>query len=106
MARAAQLLREESFDLIVCTIVFDESRIFDLLRLAKSRPEWQRIPFICARVRRHIINSGPDLEGVAFTCRILGAVAFLNITDYQVDPEREMREGIERFLGTTPPIDP
>src|SRR5436305_1787477 len=27
-------------DLIVCTVFFDESRMFDSLRLAKSKPEW------------------------------------------------------------------
>jgi CheY-like chemotaxis protein len=102
MAQAEQFLRERSFDLIICTIVFDESRMFDFLRLAKSRREWQRIPFVCARLRRHILDSPLSLEGVAFTCQALGAVAFLNITDYPVDdPEREMRDAIERFLDTT-----
>src|SRR5439155_5807876 len=51
MAQAEQLLGERTFDLIICTIVFDESRMFDLLGLAKSRLEWQGIPFVCARVR-------------------------------------------------------
>src|SRR5688500_14398082 len=55
MAQAEQLLRERTFDLILCTIVFDESRMFDLLRLAKSRPEWQPIPFVAARVRSHVL---------------------------------------------------
>src|SRR3954469_25236068 len=57
MAQGEQLLRERTFDLIICTIVFDESKMFDFLRLAKSRPEWQRIPFICARVRAHVLRS-------------------------------------------------
>jgi hypothetical protein len=106
MAQAEQYLRERSFDLIICTIVFDESRMFDFLRLAKSRREWQRIPFVCARVRRHILNSPFALQGIAFTCQALGAVAFLNITDYQGDPEREMRAAIERLLDTTARRDP
>src|SRR5207302_11513103 len=57
MAQGEQLLRERAFDLIICTIVFDESKMFDFLRLAKSTLEWQRIPFICARVRAHILRS-------------------------------------------------
>jgi CheY-like chemotaxis protein len=101
MAQAEQLLRERTFDLIICTIVFDESRMFDLLRLAKSRPEWQRIPFACARVRGHVLRSLIAREGVAFTCRALGAEAFLDIADYQMDPEREMGDAIERLLDTT-----
>jgi DNA-binding NtrC family response regulator len=100
MTQAEQFLRERTFDLIVCTILFDESRMFDLLRLAKSRREWQRIPFVCTRVRRHILDSPIALQAVAFTCQALGAVAFLNSADYQVNLEREMREAIEQLLDT------
>jgi len=102
MAQAEQILHERTFDLIICTIVFDESRMFDLLRLVKSRPEWQRMPFVAARVRPHILRSTTALRGAAFTCGALGAKAFLDIADYQADPEREMREAIERILATTP----
>ena len=101
MAQAEQFLRERTFDLIICTIVFDESKMFDLLRHAKSSPEWQRIPFVCARVRGHVLRSPTALEAAAFTCRELGAAAFLDIAAYQVEPEREMRHAIEGFLDTT-----
>ena len=101
MAQAEQFLHQGTFDLIICTIVFDESRIFDFVRLAKSRPEWQRIPFVAARVRSYILRSPTALRGTAFTCATLGAEAFMDIADYQVDPEREMREAIERLLDKT-----
>ena len=101
MVQAKQFLREGTFDLIICTIVFDESKMFDLLQLAKSRPEWQRIPFVAARVRPHILRSPTALRDAAFTCRTLGAEAFLDIADYRVDQERKMREAIERLLDTT-----
>ena len=105
LAQAEQLLRERPFDLIVCTVFFDESRMFDLLRLAKSRPEWQRIPFVCTRLRRHVLDAPIAREGVAFTCAALGAAAFLDVADYPADPEREMRAAIERLLGTAPRAD-
>jgi hypothetical protein len=101
MAQAEQLLRMRTFDLIICTVVFDESKMFDLLRLAKSRLEWQRIPFVGARVRAHILRSPTSVEAAAFTCRTLGAEAFLDIADYQVDPERGMRDAVERLLKPT-----
>jgi hypothetical protein len=101
MAQAEQFLHERTFALIICTIVFDESKLFDLLRLAKSKPEWQRIRFVAARVRSHILRSPTVLRAAAFTCGALGAEAFLDIADYQVDPEREMREAIEQFLDTS-----
>ena len=75
--------------------------MFDLLRLAKSRPEWQQIPFVCARVRDHVLRSPTALQAAAFTCRTLGGDGFLDIADYRVDPEREMRDAIERLLDTT-----
>ena len=106
MARAEQFLRERTFGLIICTIVFDESKMFDLLQLAKSTPEWQRIPFVAARVRPHILRSPTAVRDAAFTCGTLGAEAFLDIADYQVDAEREMREAIERLLDTTSRRDP
>ena len=99
MAQAEQLLRERAFDLIICTIVFDESKMFDLLQLAKSTPAWRGIPFVGARVRAHIFRSPTALRDVGFTCGTLGAEAFLDIADYQVDPERELREAIERVLA-------
>jgi CheY-like chemotaxis protein len=105
MAQAEELLGERTFDLVICTIAFDESKMFDLLRLTKSRREWQRIPFVGARVRAHILRSPTALEAAAFTCRALGAEAFLDIADYQVDPEREMRGAIERLLDPTSPRD-
>ena len=41
MAQAEQFLHERTFDLIIGTIVFDESRMFDLLRLVKGGlPYW------------------------------------------------------------------
>ena len=101
MAQAEQFLGERTFDLIICTLVFDESKMFDLLRLAKSRPEWQRIPFVGARVRAYILRSPTTLEAAAFTCRESGAAAFLDIANYRVEPEREMRDAIEGFLDTT-----
>jgi CheY-like chemotaxis protein len=102
MEQAAQFLREQSFDLILCTIVFDESRMFELLKLAKSNPQWRGIPFACARIRAYIMRSPAALRATAFTCRELGAEAFLDMADYSVDPEREMRGAIERLLDTSP----
>jgi CheY-like chemotaxis protein len=99
MAQAEQFLRERTFDLILCTIVFDESKMFDLLQLAKSRPEWQRIPFVGARVNTRVLRSPTGLKSAAFTCGALGAAAFLDIADYQAEPEREMRDALEGLIA-------
>jgi hypothetical protein len=98
MRQAEKFLRKQTFDLIVCTVAFDESRMFDFLRLVKSTAEWQRIPFVCARARLQILRSPIAMEAVKFTCRALGAVAFVDIGDYRSDPEGEMRKAIEGFI--------
>jgi hypothetical protein len=98
MDEAERFLDRSSFALIICTIVFDDSRMFDFLRLAKSNAKWRKIPFICARVRRNTLSSEIALEAVGFTCRELGAVAFLDIGSFKSAPEREMRDAIEQFL--------
>jgi hypothetical protein len=99
LAQAEQSLRQQNLDMIICTIVFNESKMFDLLRLAKSKPESQRIPFVGARVRLNLLLSPDSLRAAAVTCAAMGAEAFLNITDFQTNPEQEMREAIERFLN-------
>ena len=90
-SKAEQMLRNRSFDLIVCTVFFDESRMFDLLRMAKSTPDWQCIPFVCARLRPHVLETSITREAVAFTCKAMGAAAFLDVTDcpYPMDTDRE-----------------
>lgn len=98
MGEAEWFLGRQTFALIVCTISFDDSRMFDFLRLAKAKAKWQKIPFVCARVRRTTLTSEIALEAVAFTCRELGAAAFVDIGHYKTAPEREMREAIEHFL--------
>ena len=103
--QAEQCLTRGTFDRIICTLVFDDSRMFDLLRFVKSKVAWQRIPFVCARLRRHVLDSPPVLAGVAASCKALGAAAFLDIADYHVDPQREMRDAIERLLDTAPRTD-
>jgi hypothetical protein len=99
MAQASRLLQTRTFELILCTIVFDESRMFDLLTLAKSKTEWQQIPFVGARVRAHLYRKAATLKAAATTCREMGAAAFLDIADYKLEPERQMREAIEGFLA-------
>jgi CheY-like chemotaxis protein len=101
LAQALKLLSERSFDLVICTIAFDETRMLELLGFAKANPEWKSTPFICARVRHGIVSSPSARKAVAFTCRQLGAAAFLDVADYPVDAERGMREAIEAILQTS-----
>jgi CheY-like chemotaxis protein len=99
MTQAESFLQKRTFDLIICTMVFDESRMFDFLRLAKSKTEWRRIPFVCARVRAQVLQSPLAVEAVDFTCRALGAATFLDIAAFGANPEGKMRKAIEQILA-------
>jgi CheY-like chemotaxis protein len=98
MSQAERLLDTQSFDLIICTVVFDDSRMLDFLRSVKAKDGVKHIPFVCARLRPSLIISRISLEAVAFTCRALGAVGFLDMADYKHAPDRQFRSAIERFL--------
>src|SRR5207253_2466106 len=94
MVKAERILRKEKFDLIVCTVLFDESRMLDLLRFAKSRTQSESTPFVCVRVRTSVIAAPIAVEAVGIASRALGAAAFVDVPAYRVNPEREMRNEI------------
>lgn len=98
MRQAQHFLEHETIDLIVCTIVFDESRMFNLLRLVKSHRKWKRIPFACCKVRPKLLDYPIALEGVQIACKAMGAAAFLDVENYDDDAEERLREDIERLL--------
>lgn len=75
LPEAAKLLAQE-IDVIVCTIHFHESRMFDLLRLAKSaRPD---TPFICCRVL-HTRLEKHGIAAVRVAALAQGAAAYLDL---------------------------
>jgi len=49
LATARNLL-SSTYELIVATTCFDESRMFDLLRYCKAHPDSQMIPFVAMRI--------------------------------------------------------
>jgi CheY-like chemotaxis protein len=99
MSKAERILRNETFDLIICTVLFDESRMLDLLRFAKSRPQSRAIPFACVRARTQVLANAIAVEAVDIASRALGAATFINVPAYRVNPERELRNEIEQLLG-------
>lgn len=99
MTEAEQLLHVHTdFDQIICTVLFEESRMFDFLRTVQSKRKWRQIPFVCARIRPTSIDIPIAVEGVAIASRALGAVDFLNATDYKDDPDKQLREALEKLL--------
>lgn len=64
-------------DLILCGLHFDDSRMFDLLRLAKATPATREIPFICYRDLDTQL-ARPILEGMEIAAKANGALTFVD----------------------------
>jgi CheY-like chemotaxis protein len=75
LAAALRLLEGEAFDAILCSIHFDESRMFDLLR------EWRQLapgtPFICCQIV-HSPLSPSVIRGMLTSARSLGCSGFVD----------------------------
>lgn len=81
MDEAQRALEREAFDLVVVTVHFDESRMFDLLRYLQSSGRHRGRPVVC--VRSHHFNSPTiTIEGLEIAAKTLGATLFLDLTWY------------------------
>lgn len=65
-------------DLIVASVDFDESRMFDLLRMAKADARFRSLPFLCVRALEGDLPPALS-EGLDIACKALGAVAFIDL---------------------------
>ena len=61
-----------SVDLILCSVQFDESRMFELLAAAKSSPRTRSIPFMCFRHLDSVLRPA-SFRGLEIACRAYGA---------------------------------
>src|SRR5262249_19590094 len=95
---ATSLLKDASFDLIVCTMLFDESRMLDLLRLVKREKQTQSIPFVCVRIVETKLDDPRLLKSLQASCSALGAAGFFDFHQYKFDPELQLVNDIESCL--------
>ena len=74
---AVTLLRSGAeIDLILCGIYFGQTRMFDLLRVA--RQEFPQVPFVCCRIGDTEIPQ-VTVEAVAIAAQSMGAAGFINL---------------------------
>jgi hypothetical protein len=90
---AVSLLRK-GVDLLVCGIHFDDSRMFDLLRLAKADPSIRAIPFLCFWDMDSELTL-PIFESLQIACQTLGAVELID--RFQMKLRFGSGEADERF---------
>jgi CheY-like chemotaxis protein len=81
---AVAALEQQDFDLIVCGVHFDNGKLYDFLKAAKSHPNSSSVPFV-------VVDSGaiphyPSLhQSVEIACGVLGAAAVLPLTKWRQD---------------------
>jgi hypothetical protein len=87
MLQARVALQGDGIDAILCSVHFDESRMFDLLDFARRAVPGT--PFICCRI---LYSPLADcvLEGIVHAAEIKGALGFI---DYN---EMQRRDGTSR----------
>jgi DNA-binding NtrC family response regulator len=97
--QAMRALAQQDFELLVISVHFDDSRMFDLLREARTDARNRDIPIVCVREPRHGFTaiSSHTLE---VTCRALDANLFLDLASLNDDAQRAaaLRAAIEGLL--------
>lgn len=77
-AEAAAALDKNKINLIVCGLHFEQSRMFDFLRIVQADPKTRSIPFICFRDLNSDLSL-PVLEGLNIASKALGAIDFIDL---------------------------
>jgi hypothetical protein len=85
----AQLAAHADIAMVVCGVHFDESRMFDLLRYAhQERPD---APFVGVRLLEQEATR-MQAEGIATSCKVLGAVDYVDVVAMVREHGRDVAE--------------
>lgn len=92
-----QLNGSDGLGLILCGMYFAETRMFDLLRLAREK--FPEIPVVCCRVGQSEVPQ-VTLEAVAIAAKSMGAVEFVDMPLLRPDAvaDQEFRSMVLRHL--------
>ena len=100
----AEALKEVTggIDLVLCTVRFDDSRMFDFLGALNAMPAEARAPVICCRVARSAMSAGAR-RGIELALEALGVAAFIDMHAIEQEEgaavaEARLRETVKRWL--------
>lgn len=99
MSKALEMLKVEPLGLLMISVHFDQSRMFDLLRSKQSTSVWTNIPIICFCTRDTQLTRTAH-ESIDLATKALGAWMYLDYHKYSVskDSDDELRRIVERCL--------
>jgi CheY-like chemotaxis protein len=96
---AIRALEHEEFDLLIISVHFDDSRMFDLLRQARLKGRNKGIPIICVR-EPGLGFTAISSNTLEVTCRALDANAFVDLANLKDEDERNaaLRHAVAELL--------
>jgi CheY-like chemotaxis protein len=92
-------LEHEDFDLLVISVHFDDSRMFDLLRQVRLDGRNKAIPIVCVR-EPGLGFTAISSHTLEVTCRALDANVFVDLTKMKEEDERNaaLRKALDELL--------
>lgn len=96
---AVRALEHDDFDLLIISVHFDDSRMFDLLRQVRTDGRNKGIPIICVR-EPGLGFTAISTNTLEVTCRALDANAFVDLAKLKDEEERNaaLRDAVAEFL--------
>jgi len=80
MLQARTAIKSGDIDVVLCSIHFDESRMFELLHFAQQTAP--HVPFVCCRMLHSPFN-GSVIDGIARSAEAQGARGFIDFHEMQ-----------------------
>jgi DNA-binding response OmpR family regulator len=84
LEEAQRAIERTQFDMLVVTVHFDDSRMFDLLRYLQSSGRHGNRPLVCVRGQQ-FVSPAISIEGLEIAAKTLGCTLFLDLTWYADD---------------------
>lgn len=100
LEQAERAIEGTQFDLVLVSVHFDESRMFDFLRHLQATGKHGNCPVVCTRSYR-FVSPAISTDGLEITVRALGCSLFLDLTKYPDDAQGNaaIRKRLDDLLG-------
>ena len=80
LGQAMRELRHDGYQMIIIGMHFDESRMFELLRYARSLPHHDDVPVICVQCAEMMLSEAV-LKNIEDAVKALGGTAFVDLRE-------------------------
>jgi hypothetical protein len=98
LKEALRALERNGFDLIICTVAFDDSRMIDFLEAVKRTTSGAGIPFLCCRALVGVLSDKlvQSTRAVSMQCGAVGLVDIANLDDDEA--QSVLRAAVTAYL--------